>query len=35
MERELTDILDYAEQTDFETIYRIYSNIINNAELAS
>ena len=35
MERELANILDNAERADYETVYRIYSNIINNAELAS
>ncbi len=35
MEKELSNILENAEQSDFETVYRIYSNIINNAELAS
>eukprot|EP00347_Sterkiella_histriomuscorum_P000787 403374506 len=35
VEKELSNILDYAEQSNYETIYRIYSNIINNAELAS
>ncbi|CDW74630.1 UNKNOWN [Stylonychia lemnae] len=35
MEKELSNILDYAEQSNFETIYRIYQNIINNADLAS
>ena len=35
LERELSNILDKAEQSDFETLCRIYSNVINNAELAS
>ena len=35
LEKELSNILDYAEQSDFETIYRIYNNVLNNAELAS
>lgn len=35
MEKELSNVLERAGHGNYETLYNIYSNIINNAELAS
>ena len=35
LERKLSAVLENAENADYDTMCKIYSNIINNAELAS
>ena len=35
LERKLSAVLDNAEQADYGTMCKVYSDVINNAELAS
>jgi hypothetical protein len=34
MEKELNSILDKVDHRNFQEVYKIYNNILNNAELA-